>query len=97
MNLKHEVNRLSHLFNDRVHTATDEWGGKAKSAANDAARGARWGLETGRKGLMSTEEMILGHVRSNSNLYIVAAIVLLGAALAKFLMAGHEEAQAPLL
>ena len=46
---------------------------------------------------MSTEEMILGHVRSNSNLYIVAAIVLLGAALAKFLMAGHEEAQAPLL
>jgi len=101
MNLKHEINRLSHLFNDgveKVQTATDEWGDIAKSAANEAAKNARCGLKTGRKSLMSTEEQFLGHVRSNSNLYIFAAAILVAAALARLLMASREfEPQAPLL
>ena len=98
MNLKHEINRLSHLFNDGVEkaqTATDEWGDKAKWAANDAAARARYGLRTGRKSIASAEEMVLGHVRSNSNLYVFAALILVAAAVAKLLIASREEIPRP--
>ena len=101
MNLKHEINRLSHLFNDgvdRAQTATDEWGDRAKSAANDAASRARHGLRTGRKSFVSAEDLVLSHVRSNTNLYIFAALLLVATAVAKLLIASREEvAQAPLL
>lgn len=101
MNLKHEINRLAHLFNDGVEqaqTATEEWGGHAKIAARETAARARHGLRTGRKTLMSGEEMVLDHVRSNRNLYIFAALILVAAAVSKLLIASREEVpHAPLL
>lgn len=101
MNLKHEINRLSHLFNDGVEkaqTATDEWGDQVKSAADEAAARARHGLHAGRKNLLSAEDLVLSHVRSNTSLYLFGALLLVGIAVAKLLLASREEtSQAPLL
>lgn len=97
MNLKHEVNRLSHLFTDgleNLHTATDDFTGKVKSTAMDTAKQAR---NSGRR-ILSAEEMIVGHMRGHSGLYIMGLLILLGALAAKLLLERDTETpEVPLL
>ncbi len=72
---------------------------RRKSAADEAAARARHGLRTGSKNLLSAEELVLGHVRSNTNLYLFAALLLVGSrrGQAARSLSREETSQAPLL
>ena len=98
MNLKHEFNRIGHLFNDGVektHKVTEDWVDKQSRQAAGAARRVRDQVDM--RSLVSAEERIVRHVRENPALYLMGAALVIGALIAKLILESRETRQAPLL
>jgi hypothetical protein len=97
MNLKHEFNRISHLFHNGVENsrqaATDFTEQQAKRA-----RHVRRQVDAGARSLVSAEEAMVRHVRENPALYLVGAAIIIGALIAKLLIESSQRAKdAPLM
>jgi len=89
MNLKHQFNRIGHLFDggcEKSQAVAEAWAGKG-------IKRARTDLEK----LVGNEEKMIRHMRANSTLYLVVAALIAGALIAKLLLESRDARQAPLL
>jgi hypothetical protein len=96
MNLKKEFNRLSDYFTsgtDKMGTMTEEMSEKMRSHASHLSERAREGLRQSKDSLMSTEDMLVEHMRQNSMLYIITGLLLVLAIVAKLT---HYTARRPM-
>ncbi len=100
MNLRHEFNRIGHLFNGGLEKTKEEaghWADKGTRQANELTRRVRDRVDTGTRNIMSVEESIVQHVRENPALYVFAAALLIGALVAKLVLESRRTDRAPLL
>ncbi len=100
MNLRHEFNRIGHLFNGGVEKTKHEaghWADQGAKRANELSRRVRDQVDTGTRNVVSAEEAIVRHVRENPALYAFAAALLIGALIAKLVMESRRTERAPLL
>ncbi len=100
MSLKHEFNRIGHLFNGGIVKTQREaghWAEKGAKHANHLSRQARNRVKTGTRNLVSVEESIARHMQENPALYVFAAALLLGVLIAKLAMESRRVPQPPLL
>lgn len=99
MNLRHEFNRIGHLFDDgieKTQKAAGDWVDKPAKQAGRMARRVRDQVDM--RSLVTVEERIVRHVRENPALYLMGAALVIGALLAKLIMeSSRETRQAPLL
>lgn len=100
MSLKHEFNRIGHLFNGGLektqHTA-GHWADQGTKRANELSRRARGRVDAGTRSILTVEEAVVRHARENPALYAFGAALLIGALIAKLVMEARRTAQAPLL
>ena len=97
MNLKHEFNRIGHLVNGgagRTQRAAGAW---MEKQGNGMVRRVRNGVDTQARTLLTFEEKIVEHVRSNPGLYLFGIALLIGALVAKLLMESRAVRPVPLL
>jgi len=101
MNLRHEFNRIGHLFGngvEKTQNVTGHWADQGARQATGMARRMRQQMDTGRHTFVTAEERIVHHVRENPALYLMGAALLIGALVAKLIMESRTETrQAPLL
>ena len=98
MNIRHEFNRIGHLFTngvEKTQKTAAEWVDERARQTNGMARRMRERVDLHK--LVTTEDRIVRHLRENSTLYLVGAAVLLGALIAKRVMESREAPRAPLL
>jgi len=100
MSLKHEFNRLSHLFdggveNTRKHAS--HWLDSGSKQAGQFTRRVRDQVDSGRRGAVTLEESFVRHVRDNPAMYIMAAAILIGALIARLMIEARQPPRAPLL
>jgi len=93
MSLRHEFNRIAHLFDDGLEKAEKEAG---KGTA-ELTRRVREHVDTGRRNVITAEEAIVKHVRENQALYALGAAVLIGVLIARLILEGRRTPRAPLL
>jgi hypothetical protein len=97
MSLRHEFNRIAHLFDDGVEKTGKQAGQLLEKGSREFKRRAREQVDAGRKGALSLEESIVQHVRENPALYLVGAALLIGALIARLLLESRRAPQPPLL
>jgi hypothetical protein len=100
MSLKHEFNRLSHLFGDGVEKTEKQaaqWLDQGNRQAAELKHRMRHQIDTGRRGVLSVEESFVRHMRENPALYIIGAALLIGALIARLVLDVRRPPQAPLL
>ena len=100
MSLKHEFNRIGHLFNggvEKTQKHAAHWADEGTKKANDLSRRVRDRVDTGTRNIVSVEESIVRHVRENPALYAFGAALLIGALVARLVMEARRTPQAPLL
>ena len=100
MSLRHEFNRIGHLFNGGLektqHTA-GHWADQGAERANELSRRVRGQVDAGTRNIVGVEEAIVRHVRENPALYAFGAALLIGALIAKLVLESRRTASAPLL
>jgi hypothetical protein len=100
MDIRHEFNRIGHLFNDGVEKTQKKaghWAGKGTKRANELSRRMRDQLDTGTRNAVSVEESMVRHMRENPALYIIGAALLIGALIAKLILESRQNSETPLL
>jgi len=100
MNLRHEFNRVGHLFNGGLEKTKEEaghWADKGTKKADELSRRVRDKVDTGTRSVVSLEESIVQHMRENPALYVFAAALLIGALVAKLVLESRQTSRAPLL
>lgn len=99
MSLKHEFDRLAHLFDDGVAKSekqTGQWLHEGSRRANELTRRVREQVDCGRRNAVTFEESIVRHMRENPAMYIIGASLLIGALIAKLVLETRRPAP-PLL
>jgi hypothetical protein len=89
MNLKNEFNRLSDYFStgaEKIQTMTEDFGDQMRNQTSRLGERAVGGLRSSKDSLMSSEELLLQHMRDHQRLYILTALLLLGAIFAKAML-----------
>ena len=100
MRLKHEFNRITHLFSDGVHNSekkTNHWFQKGTCGASAIDRRLREQARASQRNLMTAEEAVVRHVRANPSLYLIGAAVLVGVLIARLVLEAQRTPRAPLL
>ncbi len=100
MNIRHEFNRIGHLFNGGLEKTKQEaghWADKGTQQANELSRRVRDQVDSGKRSVISVEESIVQHMRENPALYVFAAALLIGALIAKLVLESRHTSRAPLL
>jgi len=97
MSLKHEFNRIAHLFDDGVEKTGKQAGHWLEKGARELKRRTRHQVDTGRHNAVSVEESIVRHMRENPSIYIIGAALLIGALIARLILASRREPQPPFL
>jgi hypothetical protein len=104
MSLKHEFNRIGHLFNGGVEKAEKHAGRflqqKAQQSATRAtelSRRMRRQVDTGARSAIAMEESIVRHIRQNPALYVMGAALLVGLIIARLILEARQTSRAPLL
>ena len=100
MSLKHEFNRIAHLFNDGVQKTekqAGQWYDKGAHQAGILDRRMREQARVSQRNLVSVEEAVVRHVRGNPALYLMGAALLIGVLVARLVIEAHREPRAPLL
>ncbi len=100
MNIRHEFNRIGHLFNGGLEKTKHEaghWADKGTKQANELSRRVRDQVDSGKRSVISVEESIVQHMRENPALYVFAAALLIGALIAKLVLESRHTSRAPLL
>jgi hypothetical protein len=100
MSLKHEFNRIGHLFDGGVEKAGKQAGHFAQQGARRAtefSRRMRQQADTGARNVVTLEESIVGHMRENPALYILGASLLIGLLVARLILETRQTSRAPLL
>jgi hypothetical protein len=100
MSLKHEFNRIAHLFNDGVQKTekhAGQWFDKGAHQAGILDRRVREQARTGQRNLVSAEEAVVRHMRGNPAIYLIGAALLIGVLVARLVVEAQREPRAPLL
>ncbi len=100
MSLKHEFNRIAHLFNDGVQKTekqAGQWYEKGAHQAGILDRRVREQARAGQRNLVSAEDALVRHVRGNPALYVIGAALLIGVLVARLVIEVQREPRAPLL
>jgi len=93
MSIRHEFNRIAHLFDGGLENAEKQAG---KGTA-ELTRRVREHVDTGRRNVITAEEAIVRHVRENPVLYVLGAAVLIGVLIARLILEARHEPRVPLL
>jgi hypothetical protein len=93
MSLKHEFNRIAHLFDDGLETVEKQ----ARTGAAGLTRRVREQVDSGRRNVITVEEAIVRHIRENPALYILGAALLAGVLIARLFLEASRKPRAPLL
>ena len=92
MSLKHEFNRITHLFDGGLEKAVGK-----QACGTQIRRRVRERMDTGRRNVMSVEEAVVRHIRENPALYLIGAALLIGVLIARLILDARRVPQAPLL
>jgi hypothetical protein len=93
MSLRHEFNRIAHLFDGGLEKAEKQAGPYTAGLS----RRMREQVDTGRRSVITAEEAIVRHVRENPALYVLAAALLIGVLIARLVLEASREPRVPLL